>query len=266
MWEKSKYTSQKKTSTFPFKLYWRILLAIGSCCLFYYFVSHSGSTEQVAQPIKIKKRKSIKTISKTVPKQKVQICDKKISEEEWRKERREMFSKMSPDEKIEYLYKKMEMMPIPEVPTNRIYATSLEQTMDWVFSCEIGNPPPILPPMSVFDYIHLTEILIRDNPILENDSEKVKNSKETMKLAKQEFIKFIKEGGNPDDFLPYYHGQLVTAHNEWKEARASIYEVVKTEPEIAVEFAKKVNERLASKGIKQVIIPQKMLEAFGIEN
>ena len=183
-----------------------------------------------------------------------------------RKRRQEMFSKMSADEKIEYLRERVKNMPIPETPTNRLYATGLEQAMDWIFSCEVGNPPPLLPPMSLFDRMHLAEILIMDNPVLDTDSEKAAESKEMMKIAKREFIKFLKDGGNPDDFLPYYHGQLVAAHDEYKTARQSIVEIIRNEPDIALDYIKKVNERLSEKGIKNVQIPKKMLDAFGIES
>ena len=183
-----------------------------------------------------------------------------------RARRREMFSKMTTDEKIEYLREQIKNTPIPETPTNRLYATSLEQVMDWIFTCEVGNPPPLLPPMSLFDQMHLAEILIRDNPILDSDSDKAAESKEMMKIAKKEFMDFLKEGGNPDDFLPYYHGQLVAAHEEYKIARQSIVEIIRNDPDIAVDYIKKVNERLSEKGIKNVKIPKKMLDAFGIES
>ena len=177
-----------------------------------------------------------------------------------------MFSKMTTDEKIEYLREQIKNTPIPETPTNRLYATSLEQVMDWIFTCEVGNPPPLLPPMSLFDQMHLAEILVRDNPILDSDSEKAAESKEMMKIAKKDFMDFLKEGGNPDDFLPYYHGQLVAAHEEYKMARQSIVEIIRNDPDIAVDYIKKVNERLSEKGIKNVKIPKKMLDAFGIES
>ena len=177
-----------------------------------------------------------------------------------------MFSRMTADEKIEYLREQVKNAPIPETPTNRLYATRLQQGMAWIFTCEVGNPPPLLPPMSLFDQMHLVEILIRDNPILDSDSKKAAESKEMMKIAKKEFVDFIKEGGNPDDFLPYYHGQLVAAHEEYKMARQSIVEIIRNDPDIAVDYIKKVNERLSEKGIKNVKIPKKMLDAFGIES
>lgn len=189
----------------------------------------------------------------------------KSEEERERERRKKMFGRMSVDEKIAYLREQIRDMPVPDAPEGRLYGTALEQTMDWIFTCEVGNPPPLLPPMSLFDQMHLAEILVSDNPVLDTNDEREFESKEMMKVAKDEFIKFLKDGGNPDEFLTYYHGQLVAAHEEWKLAREAIYNAVRTEPEIALEFARQVNERLAEKGIRQVVVPQKMLEAFGVE-
>lgn len=211
--------------------------------------------------------KPIPAAKSTAKERKPVVTPSKPSEEEVeRKRRQEMFSRMSADEKMEYLRERIKNMPIPEASTNRLYTTGVEQAMDWIFSCEVGNPPPLLPPMSLFDQIHLAEILIMDNPILDTDSDKAAESKEMMKIAKKEFMKFIKDGGNPDEFLPYYHSQLVAAHDEYKMARQSVVEIIRNEPDIAVDYIKKVNERLSAKGIKNVEIPKKMLEAFGIDS
>lgn len=229
------------------------------------------SDADVEDPVKESmQQKRIKTVL-PAPKSSTPVEAKKETkgqsdEDAERTRRREMFSKMTADEKIEYLRKQIKNAPIPETPTNRLYATSLEQVMDWIFTCEVGNPPPLLPTMSLFDQMHLAEILIRDNPILDSDSEKAAESKEMMKIAKKEFMDFLKKGGNPDDFLPYYHGQLVAAHEEYKMARQSIVEIIRNDPDIAVDYIKKVNERLSEKGIKNVKIPKKMLDAFGIES
>lgn len=192
------------------------------------------------------------------------VAQKKAQEAEILR-RRETLKKMTPEEKMDYLFELAKNQPLPEEPSsNRIFRTSLEQVMDWVFSCEVGSQPPLLPPMSMFDEAHLAEILVSDNPIKETDSERAKDAKEVVQLAKEEFRKFIKEGGDPFEFLPYYHGQLVKAHDEWKTARESIMDVIRKEPDIALEFAEKVNADLEAKGIKKVVLPEKMLQKFGI--
>ena len=180
--------------------------------------------------------------------------------------RREMFKNMSYEEKMDYLYDRAKNTPLREEPSsNRIFRTGTEQVMDWIFRCEVGDPPPLLPKMSLLEQAHLAEILVSDNPIKEDDSERAKEAKETVQMVKKEFIGFIKEGGNPDDFLPYYHDQLVQAHEEWKMARKMAIDAIKQDPDIAAEFLQQVNERLAAKGIKKVTLPPKMLEHYGIE-
>ena len=176
------------------------------------------------------------------------------------------YKAMTPEERWEYICEKARTSPLRTEPgTNRIFRTSTEQVMDWIFRCEVGDPPPLLPEIPLKELFHLTEILISDNPISEDDSETVKDAKETVDFAKKEFRAFIMEGGDPEDFLPYYHGQLVQAHNEWVSARKMVIEAVKQEPEIAADFISKVNERLMEKGIKKVTLPQKMLDHYGIE-
>ena len=243
-----------------------LLAAIFVVCIF--FAPHG--TEKPAQETTERPTKRITTETRTTvapaPSRRPEVNQPKNDEATERKRRQEMFSRMTPDEKLDYLYERAKATPLPSEPSsNRIFRTSTEQVMDWIFTCEVGSPPPLLPPMSIFDQAHLAEILISDNPIREDDSDRAKEAKSTMKLAKAEFIKFIREGGNPDDFLPYYHGQLVHAHDQWKEARNAIVEMVKTQPDIAFEFANRVNEELQGKGIKTVTIPPKMLEAFGIQ-
>lgn len=256
-----------------FGLPWKLIIAVGgiafiAIAVIIFAFNFSPKKENVANVKDSSKTKFIKESVRVVPSKRQEEAGNivQVDEATERERRREMFGKMTMDEKIAYLRDKIRDTPIPNVPTNRLYATNLEQAMDWIFTCELGNPPPLLPPMSLFDQMHLAEILIMNNPILETDSERQVESKEIMKVAKREFMKFLREGGDPDDFLPYYHSQLVAAHDEYKMARQSILEIIKTEPDIALEYAQRVNKKLEEKGIKQVVIPKKMLDAFGIES
>ena len=244
--------------------------AIAAIGLMSYWLIGRDDNTNIRHADESEKRNHVKSLPAPSSRAQQQEAAKEIketaSESAERERRREMFSRMTAEEKIEYLREQLKNTPIPEVPTNRLYATGLEQTMDWIFSCEVGNPPPLLPPMSLFDQMHLAEILVMDNPILDTDSDKAVESKEMMKIAKKEFIQFLKDGGNPDEFLPYYHGQLVAAHDEYTAARQSIVEVIRNEPDIALEYIRKINDRLTEKGIKNVKIPKKMLDAFGIDS
>ncbi len=219
---------------------------------------------EVKKPVAPKPKSA--PVKKAAPVKKPVVEDKEATFEDARKKRRELFKAMTPDERVAYIFEEMKKRPIRDEPSsNRIFRTGLEQVMDWVFSCEVGAPPPILPKMSMFDKAHLVEILFLDNPIKETDSERAKDAKETVQLAKKEFLDFIKQGGDPDDFLPYYHGQLVAAHQEWSMARKSVLETLKTDPEITQEYLKKINARLSEKGIRAVQIPPKLLERYGLQ-
>lgn len=183
-----------------------------------------------------------------------------------REARRARLRAMTPDQRWEYVAELAKNRPLPAEPhSNRVFRTSLEQTMDWVFTAQMGNPPPLLPKMSLYDELHLTEILISDDRIKDTDSDKVKESKEMMKLAKKTFRDFIRQGGDPYDFLPYYHGQLVQAHEEWKDVRKQAMEIVKTDPDLTSDFLRKANEKLMAKGIKKVVLPPKFLEKHGVQ-
>lgn len=173
---------------------------------------------------------------------------------------------LTPDQRIEYLYEKAKNDPLRSEPaSNRVFRTSLEQVMGWIFTCELGAKPPILPQMSIKDEAHLAEILISDNPISDSDSENVRKNKEMVQLAKKEFMKFIKDGGDPYDFLPYYHDQLRQAHEEWSMARKSALEIIRTDPDIAADYIKTLEAKLTSKGIRKLQIPKPLLERHNIE-
>ena len=182
-----------------------------------------------------------------------------------RAKRREMFKKMTPDERLEWLYERAKNTPIDLTPsTNRTFKTGVEQVMSWVFTCRLGNPPPPRPKFSLRDEVHMAEILIADNPILETDSERAADAKECVAAAKKELIKYIKEGGDVDSFIDYYRDQLAEAYHEHTESRKAAIDMLKNgeDPEIVRKFVEKVNEGLDSKGIKRVELPEKIYEKY----
>lgn len=153
---------------------------------------------------------------------------------------------------------------LQEQPTNRVFRTGVEQMMDWVFSTEIGEMPMPLPRIPDVDYVKLKEILESKNTILDTDSEKAAAAKETVDYAKKIFKEFIEKGGEPDDFLPYYHDELKAAWQTRQAAQNEIMKVLEAEPEIAQEYFDKVNASLDEKGIKRVIIPPRILMRLGV--
>lgn len=174
---------------------------------------------------------------------------------------------MTPAERLEFLFEEAKKKPIDfnSVSTNRPFATGTEQVMSWIFNARVGDMPPPMPKLSIRDEAHMAEILLADNPALEGDSDKVRAAKEMVELAKDECIKFVKEGGDVTEFLEYYRGKLVEAHQEWQASQKSVMQVIREEPELAPEFIKDVNTRLAEKGIKPVNIPPRVREELGLE-
>ena len=170
------------------------------------------------------------------------------------------------EEREEMIAKRIEENPPDMVaPSNRVFATGAEQVMSWIFMCRLGDPPPLLPKLSTRDLVHIDKILDAPNPVLEGDSERARDAKETVEMAKKELKEFLAKGGDPEEFLEYYHGQLRQAHAEWQEAYRKTLEVARETPEIANDYVDEVNKLLAERGIKPVVLPPKLKERYGIE-
>ncbi len=174
---------------------------------------------------------------------------------------------MTPAERMEFLFQEAAAKPIDLTPsTNRVFKTGTEQVMSWIFTTELGAMPPPLPRISIRDEAHMAEILTAKNPAFETDSERAKEAKAMVELAKKELVKFIEEGGSVGEFFEFYRGELVQAHNEWQASQKSVMKVIREEPELAAEYIKEVNSRLGEKGIRPVRIPPKLKEQLGIED
>lgn len=235
--------------------------ALGGLCLWLF----SGGDDKPAPSAKLQVPSTIKEVAPAaapVYKEEPKVDDEAAK----RRVRAEKLKKMTPDERWEFLLEEAKKKPLDLTPTtNQTFKTGTEQVMSWIFTTRLGNLPPPLPQTSMFDEAHLAEILIADNPILETDNEKQREAKEIVMEAKKELREYIKQGGDIDQFLEYYRGQLVQAHSEWQESQKSVMKVIREDPDIAGEYIKEVNERLAKKGIKPVMIPPPLAERVGID-
>ena len=228
----------------------------------------SRRTPTIPEPIKERSGSLIKQVAPaSAPKYKPPVDEgpKKPTKEEI-KRRREEIMKMTPEERYQMVLERFRKIGLPDKPrTNKLFRTSLENKMAALFTTQLGDPAPVFPPrVSLHDEAFLAEILISDNPIVDSDDDRQKEKKEMVQIAKKELIKYIKEGGNPDDFLEYYQGQLQQAHKQYADARKSVFEIMRNDPAIAGEYIKKVNTVLRAKGIKEIKPPQKALDAFGV--
>ena len=210
----------------------------------------------------------MRTVKPALPKEQPQAPVEEVSKVD--KEKAERIAKlraMTPEERMQYLFEEAAKKPIDLTPsTNRLFKTGTEQVMRWIFTTELGAMPPPLPRIPIRDEAHMAEILMAKNPIFEGDSEKAKEAKQMVELAKKELIKYIKEGGTVYSFLEYYRGELMQAHNEWKERKKSVLQVVRDEPDLAADYIAEINNRLSQKGIRPVKLPPKLKEQLGIED
>ena len=139
-------------------------------------------------------------------------------------------------------------------PIKRPFKTGIKQVMSLMFTTRLGAMPFPLPRLSDEEVSKIWEILNKEVPVTEEDSDDSALCKETVAAVKKEMADFLKQGGGtPRDFLQYYQKILVDAHREYMIASEECEKVREEHPEIFDEFLKKVNKRLQDKGIRQVI-------------
>ena len=144
--------------------------------------------------------------------------------------------------------------------TNRIFHSGTEQVMSWLFTCELGSMPMPMPNLTPDERANLAAVLVSKNVILPADNDHVAYAKSQVDAAKREMVKYIKQGGDPDDFLRYYYEELNRAFEYRCMAVEQIESVAEEDIDLAREVGQKINEKLASEGIKTInietIIPE----------
>lgn len=154
--------------------------------------------------------------------------------------------------------------PVADASTNRVFKTGLEQIMGWVFTTEVGDPPPPLPMISDFDFEHIGEILASTNAIAEFDSDRAADAKATVDFVKGEFREYLDEGGDPQEFLEYYHSVLKEAYEQRQVVHETMMELLADDPGLVEEYLEKANGILGEKGIKPVDIPPRLRVRYGL--
>ena len=136
--------------------------------------------------------------------------------------------------------------------TKQLFSTGSEQVMAWIFTCPIGKMPPMLPSLPPEELARIGEILDSPNIIDEDDNEHAATTKEIVAQVKRELKKFLSEGGKVEDFLGYYHGILLQAHQKREGARVAVEQFSETDPDLAGNFKAKVNTMLRAEGIDEL--------------
>ena len=244
-------------------------LVVVAAGLVAFFIYNNAATSDGAEAIDSGKRSAaIQNVTPSLAAQTDQPTGGEVSSSIVDDERQREIARlraMTPEEKLEYLYERAKERPYdPNPPQGRAFSSGTEQVMSWIFTTRLGDPPPPLPKLSIFDEVHMAEIILNDNPASKDDSEDIKDAKETVALAKQELIKYVTEGGDVEGFLTYYRDQLAEAHHEYNAARKKVYEAYRTgfDREVCDLYLQRINAELAEKGIKEVVVPDKLIERF----
>ena len=142
----------------------------------------------------------------------------------------------------------------------------IEQLMLTVFTTELGDMPPMLPAIPAFDEERFEKLVNLKTLPDEGDSKEALLSKDLVNEVKAELAKYIREGGTTSGFLSYYVNELDLAFHERETCKELVMKAMKTDdPETAREIFKTFNERLKSKGIKQLTLTRRQKEYLGIQ-
>lgn len=147
----------------------------------------------------------------------------------------------------------------------RPYGNATEQVLVNIFMREVGDPPPPETMLNLpeRERKNLIGLLVSKTEITDQDSEEMSIAKEVLQAAKKEMLAYLKDGGTADEFLQFYYDKLESAYEERKTANVMLMKALKEEPELAVEFAEKINAGLREKGIKEVSLPPQFLKRTG---
>ena len=133
-----------------------------------------------------------------------------------------------------------------------------DQVLLGIFSRSLGDMPLPLPArLPERDLKRMTEILIEQPMDKADDSEMEKFDKETLRLAKQEARKFIKDGGTIEEFIRHYHDELTRAYHERTDAQRYMVKIYRDgeDAEVVTKMVETINKKLESRGIKKIRNP-----------
>lgn len=136
----------------------------------------------------------------------------------------------------------------------KAFRNGVEQLIVRVFCCPLGSMPEPLPNLPEMDERKMLKMLTDQNPINEDDSDMIAGQKEVIEEARLEMAKYVANGGNPDEFLGYYHKQLLQAHSYRQMAMNEVSRIKEEEhdPSLAKAMMEKINEKLKADGILQM--------------
>ena len=148
----------------------------------------------------------------------------------------------------------------------RVFGTTVEQSMDWIFNCVPGDAPMPLLGVDDADQELVERVLRTVNEIKDDDTDAVAGRKDTVMRAKLELAKFLKEGGEYKDFMRYYQNELVRCHEIWLDAQDAVENFTDTEAkdEEVMAYYDAVNKKLTEQGIRELELSDKIRDRLGL--
>ena len=147
--------------------------------------------------------------------------------------------------------------------------TGTEEILENIFMCERGDMPRPLPlALPEEDIRNMANILISRDEITDKDSEELAVSKDLLNKVKDELQKYIKSGGEVEDFILDYQEELERTFIKRNDAQLYLHEMVENgeSPDIIKAMTEKINGDFEKEGIKPVADPIALMENSRIAN
>ena len=140
------------------------------------------------------------------------------------------------------------------LPPRQAFSTGTERLISWMANTRLGDPVPPLPMLPIGEDIE--KILDTDIAVYDDDDEKTVQAKVNVAKMKQSMKAFIKEGGDPQDFLTFYREELDMVHKERVEEQKELMRLYREGGgEQARAFADTRNKELGARGIRPLALP-----------
>lgn len=135
-----------------------------------------------------------------------------------------------------------------------MFASGVEQVIGLIVNTKPGSSVPPLPNLHISEKVE--DILNRDIVLYEEDNELTAEKKANVAQAKQLMKEYLAQGGKPEDFLSYFHGELKKAHTEWRAAQVKAISLFKEgDHEAALKYIEETNRTFSEKGMKPIVNP-----------
>ena len=149
-----------------------------------------------------------------------------------------------------------------------IYKTPIEQALGTIFTTPLGYPPPPLPSIpSISSQEQLEKFF--DTPIEydKNASRETNENRIMMSQVRDEFRRYLDEGGKAKDFVSYYVEELRTSYELRRTAQKMLVDMSRSgeDAQSLRNFRDKANAILAEKGIRSLAVPPSVRQAMGEE-